>query len=75
MLAQAPGAVPTQSLTGRELEILMLASQGLNGREIADELTISTLTVKSHFEHIRAKLGVSDRTAAVAYALRAGMIV
>ena len=75
MLAEVSGGVPTQFLTGRELEILMLASEGLTGRQIAEELTISTLTVKSHFEHIRAKLGVSDRTAAVAYALRAGMII
>ncbi len=74
MLAEVNGAAPSQVLTGRELEILTLASEGLTGRMIAERLTISTLTVKSHFEHIRAKLGVSDRTAAVAYALRAGMI-
>lgn len=61
-------------LTPRELEILELASDGLTARMIAEELTISRLTVKAHFEHIRAKLGVTDRTAAVAYALRAGLI-
>ena len=62
------------SLTPRELEILELASDGLTARMIAEELTISSLTVKAHFEHIRAKLGVADRTAAVAHALRAGLI-
>ena len=35
---------------------------------------MSPATVKSHFEHIYAKLGVSDRAAAVAYALRNGLI-
>jgi len=63
------------SLTGRELEILSLASRGLSGPMIGQELMISSLTVKAHFENIRTKLGVSDRTAAVAYALRHGLII
>jgi DNA-binding NarL/FixJ family response regulator len=63
------------ALTERELEILTLASRGLSGPMIGAELTISALTVKAHFENIRAKLGVNDRTAAVAYALRNGLIV
>ena len=74
MPAEPPGAAPAPSLTEREAEILLLASEGLTARLIAERLTISTLTVKAHFEHIRAKLGVTDRTAAVAYALRAGLI-
>jgi DNA-binding CsgD family transcriptional regulator len=61
-------------LTARELEVLTLAAQGLIGRKIADQLSISPATVKTHFEHIHKKLAVSDRTAAVAYALRAGLI-
>src|ERR1700730_4393772 len=61
-------------LPPRELEVLTLAAHGLIGRKIADQLSISPATVKTHFEHIHAKLAVSDRTAAVAYALRAGLI-
>ena len=76
------GAVPAKPsdaprgrrLTPRELEMLRFASMGLSGPMIAKELTISESTVKAHFEHIRTKLGVPDRTAAVAYALRAGLI-
>jgi DNA-binding NarL/FixJ family response regulator len=49
-------------------------AQGLNGRNIAERLAISRATVKTHREHISAKLGVSDRTSAVAYALRGGLI-
>jgi DNA-binding NarL/FixJ family response regulator len=58
------GRTEARSLTPRELEVLELASDGLTAKMIAEELTISSLTVKSHFEHIRAKLGVADRTAA-----------
>jgi len=62
------------SLTDRERQVLELASGGLTAPMIGRELMISTLTVKAHFENIRAKLGVHDRTAAVAYALRHGLI-
>ena len=61
-------------LTNRELEILRLAAEGSSGPGIAEELVISPGTVKTHFENIYAKLGVSDRSAAVAYALRTGLI-
>ncbi len=61
-------------LTERELEMLVLASTGNTTAKIADRLSLSPWTVKTHFENIRLKLGVPDRTAAVAYAIRAGMI-
>ena len=61
-------------LTKRELELLALASQGMNSSRIAERLWLSPSTVKTHFEHIRIKLEVSDRTAAVARGLRDGMI-
>jgi DNA-binding CsgD family transcriptional regulator len=62
------------TLTERELEMLALASTGNTTARIADRLSLSPWTVKTHFENIRLKLGVPDRTAAVAYAIRAGMI-
>lgn len=58
------------ALTPRERELLQLAAEGVSGPDIADALTISAATVKTHFQNIYAKLGVSDRTAAVAKALR-----
>jgi DNA-binding NarL/FixJ family response regulator len=63
-----------EHLSGREIEILQLVAQGLNNRAIAQELLISESTVKAHLLHIFAKLGVTDRTAAVTTALRRGII-
>jgi DNA-binding CsgD family transcriptional regulator len=62
------------SVTARETEILELASHGLRSGEIAEQLSVSQTTVKSHFDNIYAKLGVGDRTAAVALAIRHGLI-
>ncbi|HEX7144901.1 MAG TPA: LuxR C-terminal-related transcriptional regulator [Gaiellaceae bacterium] len=62
------------SLTGREVELLQLAAEGLTGPRIAEELALSPATVKKHFEHIYAKLAVGDRAAAVATAMRHGLI-
>ena len=68
------GQVEPRALTARELEILRHAADGERGPEIARRLVISPSTVKTHFENIYEKLGVSDRAAAVARALRAGLI-
>jgi PAS domain S-box-containing protein len=61
-------------LTKRELEVLKLAAEGNTGPRIAEQLVVGPATVKTHFEHIYEKLGVSDRAAAVAHALRIGLI-
>jgi DNA-binding CsgD family transcriptional regulator len=61
-------------LSAREVQILQLASAGLSGPAIAARLMISPATVKTHFEHIYAKYDVPDRVAAVAKAIRAGLI-
>ena len=68
------GQVERRGLTAREREILRYAADGRRGPEIARALVISPSTVKTHFENIYEKLGVSDRAAAVAQALRAGLI-
>jgi len=65
---QKPTDLP-EPLTSRELEVLRLLALGYTNRQIAEELVISLGTVKNHVEHIRAKLGVSDRTQAVVKAL------
>jgi PAS domain S-box-containing protein len=61
-------------LTPRELELLQLAATGRTGPRIAEELTLSPATVKKHFENVYAKIGVRDRAAAVAKAMRLGLI-
>jgi NarL family two-component system response regulator LiaR len=63
-----------ETLTARELEVLQLLAFGRTNREIADELELSPDTVKTHLTHIFEKLGESDRTAAVAEALRRHLI-
>jgi DNA-binding NarL/FixJ family response regulator len=61
-------------LTARELEVLALVSRGLSNGDIATELFIGEATVKTHLLHVFDKLGVSDRTAAVTTAMRAGVL-
>jgi DNA-binding CsgD family transcriptional regulator len=61
-------------LTPRELELLQLAARGFNGPMIAEELVLSQWTVRTHFRNMYTKLGVRDRAAAVAKAMRLGLI-
>jgi two-component system nitrate/nitrite response regulator NarL len=61
-------------LTTREREALDGLVRGLSAPAIARELVLSTATVKTHLQHLYEKLGVSDRAAAVAEAMRRGLI-
>lgn len=61
-------------LSAREREILTLTAEGRSSPEIARLLFLSTSTVKTHLQHIYEKLDVSDRAAAVAKALREGVL-
>jgi DNA-binding NarL/FixJ family response regulator len=54
-------------LTRREVEILHLVARGKTNKEIAADLYISPLTVRTHLEHIYQKLGVRSRTEAAAF--------
>ena len=65
---------PGRSLTPREYEVLRIAAEGLSGPQIAERLVVSPATVKTHFSNIYEKLGVSSRAAAVAKAMRLGLI-
>ena len=62
------------ALTEREVDVLRLVAGGNRNREIADLLFISEETVKVHIKHIMEKLAASDRTQAVAIAIRRGII-
>jgi len=65
---------PAPELSAREIEVLTLVTKGLPNKTIARQLFISEATVKSHLVHLFAKLGVDNRTAAVAAARQAGVI-
>lgn len=64
----------TDPLTARELEVLQAIALGRSNGEIADELVISELTVKSHVGRIFTKLGLRDRPAAIVYAYDNGLV-
>ena len=61
-------------LTDREIEVLGHLVDGNRNRDIAEKLFIAEETVKAHMKHIMDKLGASDRTQALAIALRRGVI-
>ena len=63
-----------EALTAREIEVLRHIAGGNRNKDIADRLFISEETVKVHVKHVMEKLGASDRTQAVAIALRRGII-
>lgn len=61
-------------LTPQQIKVLALAAEGRTSAELAQELVVSRTTVKSHFKNIHSKLGVRTRCAAVAKAMRLGII-
>jgi two-component system nitrate/nitrite response regulator NarL len=69
---RAPHERPVMS--ARESETLTLIAEGLSAPEIGRTLHLSTATVKTHLQHIYEKLGVSERAAAVAEAMRRGLL-
>src|SRR5437764_2211445 len=63
-------ATPSLVLTRREREVLQLLVEGLTNRAIAEKLSVSTETIKSHVHHIMQKMQVNDRTQAAVIATR-----
>ncbi|MFE4704383.1 DNA-binding response regulator [Bacillus sp. AFS043905] len=61
-------------LTNREMEILLLMTQGKTNQEIADDLYIALKTAKVHVSNILSKLAVQDRTQAVIYAFKHSLV-
>ncbi len=75
-LVQSAGepAPPVNNLTEAEIGVLKLMIKGLNNPEIAEQLMVSTSTVKFHVSNILSKLGVSSRTEAVALAVKHNLV-
>jgi DNA-binding NarL/FixJ family response regulator len=71
-LARLPGA--DQLLSARELQVLRLIATGATNRAIAAQLVLSERTVDRHVSNIFAKLGVSSRSAATAYAFERQLV-
>ena len=73
-LLDEAGPGETGRLTDRELQVLRLVAAGRSNRAIAGELVLSKRTVDRHVMNIFAKLGVTSRAAATAYAYEHGLL-
>ncbi|GAA4571653.1 response regulator [Planotetraspora kaengkrachanensis] len=73
--APGPATATPGPLSQRELEVLQLVAAGSTNREAAAKLFITEATIKTHLLNIYAKLGVSDRAAAVSEAFNRGLLV
>jgi DNA-binding NarL/FixJ family response regulator len=74
VLARLEERAASPTLTSREVEVMRLVASGRRDKEIAVALGISSQTARVHVKNIYAKLGVGDRTEAMAVALRRGII-
>jgi ATP/maltotriose-dependent transcriptional regulator MalT len=63
---QEPAPLLAEPISSRELEVLQLLAQGFTQRQIADQLVVAPGTVKRHLSNIYGKLGVHNRTQALA---------
>ena len=72
--AQAAELSPKTRLTTREIEVLQRLAEGESNREIAEVLRITVRTAAAHVSNILDKLGAENRTRAVAFGLRSGLV-
>lgn len=67
-------AAPREELTRRELDVLKCVAQGMSNAEIADTLSVSLPTVRSHVHNLLGKLNLNNRTQAALYAVEIGLV-
>ncbi|MBX3052176.1 MAG: response regulator transcription factor [Caldilineaceae bacterium] len=68
-----PPAAGPDPLTERELEVLQLVAKGLTNQQMAQQLTVAEVTIRTHVSNILSKLHLANRVQATLYALRAGL--
>jgi len=74
-LSQPSGHPPTPDpLTERELEVLRLVAKGVDNQQIASQLHVAEVTVRTHVSHILSKLHLANRVQATLYALKEGLV-
>lgn len=73
-LGDGGGSEAAPPLTGRELQVIKALAQGKSNKQIARTLGISEKTVRNHASNIYKKLHIFDRTQAVLYAIREGLV-
>ena len=69
----APPSPGPDPLTERELEVLQLVAQGLTNQQMAEQLTVAEVTIRTHISNILSKLHLANRVQATLYALREGL--
>jgi len=74
LMAALQAQDPVEDLTERELEVLIALSAGLSNSEIAESLSVTEKTVKTHVSHVLSKLNVKSRTQAAIYAWQTGLV-
>lgn len=75
-LGRPPAAPPSPGpdpLTERELEVLQLVAQGLTNQQMAEQLSVAEVTIRTHVSNILSKLHLANRVQATLYALREGL--
>ena len=72
--AEEPPKRSAEALSEREVEVLCLLTQGKTDQEIAKQLVLTDVTIRTHVSRILAKLGLENRVQAALYAIRSGMV-
>ena len=69
-----PSKPPAVNSSKREMDVLSLLTQGNSDKQIAEQLVIAEMSVRTHISRIKAKLGVRNRVQVILYSIRSGMV-